>query len=183
MGRLTKPRNGFRSVFDIFAAVDEGRSAMGVRARGKNEARRKTHSIYIYIASYRQLKARDLVRNEKLHFSSYCRPSYNSSYANIPCSILNVFTYPCRYRRLSPWANNKNGLNISDVWTLKTKLHIACKTPIHTVALNNKLCIRQGVFSQILRKHLEIPPIPTLRKLRLLAFTKYTVVLGHRSTS
>ena len=39
LGRLTKPRKGFRKVFDIFAAVDEGLSAMEMRARGERQER------------------------------------------------------------------------------------------------------------------------------------------------
>ena len=49
MGRFTKPRKGFRNVFDIFAAVDEGLSAMEMRARGKNEARRKRTASIKYV--------------------------------------------------------------------------------------------------------------------------------------
>ena len=48
LGHLTKPRKGFSNVFDIFAAVDEGWSAMEMRA-GKNKSRRKrTASIKLY---------------------------------------------------------------------------------------------------------------------------------------
>ena len=38
LGRLIQPRKGFRSVLDV---LDEGISAMEIRVRDKNEARRK----------------------------------------------------------------------------------------------------------------------------------------------